>query len=62
MRLGRVAGIDLFLHWTWFVVAVLEIGAGKAAILPSSGALWNIWPCFSLCFCTNSVTRWPAGR
>ena len=24
----RVAGIDLYLHWTWFVVAVLEIGGG----------------------------------
>lgn len=30
MRLGRVAGIDLFLHWTWFVVAVLEIGARES--------------------------------
>jgi Zn-dependent protease/predicted RNA-binding Zn-ribbon protein involved in translation (DUF1610 family) len=25
LRLGRIAGIDLFLHWSWFVVAVIEI-------------------------------------
>ena len=28
IHLCRVAGIDLYLHWTWFVVAVLEIGGG----------------------------------
>jgi Zn-dependent protease len=26
IRLARVAGIDVFLHWTWFLVAVIEIG------------------------------------
>jgi Zn-dependent protease len=26
IHLGRVAGIDLYLHWSWFVVAVIEIG------------------------------------
>jgi Zn-dependent protease len=25
IRLFRVAGIDVFLHWSWFVVAVLEV-------------------------------------
>jgi len=28
LHLCRVAGIDLYLHWTWFVIAVLEIGGG----------------------------------
>jgi len=27
VHLGRVAGIDLYLHWSWFVVAVIEIGS-----------------------------------
>jgi Zn-dependent protease len=26
IHLGRIAGIDLYLHWSWFVVAVIEIG------------------------------------
>src|SRR6266566_4903683 len=29
IRLFRVAGIDVFLHWSWFVVAVFEIN-GRA--------------------------------
>ncbi len=27
IRLFRVAGIDVFLHWSWFVVALYEVGA-----------------------------------
>jgi len=27
LHLFRVAGIDVFLHWSWFVIAVYEIGA-----------------------------------
>lgn len=27
IHLVRVAGIDLFLHWSWFVVAAIEIGS-----------------------------------
>jgi Zn-dependent protease/predicted RNA-binding Zn-ribbon protein involved in translation (DUF1610 family) len=27
IHLGRVAGIDLYLHWSWFVIAVIEIGS-----------------------------------
>ncbi len=38
MHLGRVAGIDLFLHWTWFVVAMLEIGARESRY---SSVIWG---------------------
>ena len=27
IRLGRIAGVDLFLHWSWFLVAMYEIEA-----------------------------------
>lgn len=39
IRLFRVAGIDLFLHWSWFLVAVIEINnrAGNY-----SSITWNI--------------------
>ena len=39
IRLFRVAGIDLFLHWTWFLVAAYEINnrAGRYSSLT-----WNI--------------------
>ena len=38
IRLGRVAGIDLFLHWSWFLIAALEIGAGEVRY---SSFLWS---------------------
>jgi Zn-dependent protease len=44
IRLFRVAGIDVFLHWTWFLVAVFQIsqrgGYGKS--------LWNVIEYLSL--------------
>jgi Zn-dependent protease len=39
IRLGRVAGITLFLHWSWFLVAVLEINLRSKAYR-SLG--WNV--------------------
>jgi Zn-dependent protease len=38
IHLGRIAGIDLFLHWSWFAVAAIEIGnrAGQYSSLT-----WN---------------------
>lgn len=39
IHLFRFAGIDLFLHWSWFVVAIFEInGRGKTY----SSLSWNI--------------------
>lgn len=39
IRLGRIAGIELYLHWTWFLVAFYEI-QGKSGRY--SSITWNI--------------------
>jgi Zn-dependent protease len=39
LHLFRFAGIDLFLHWSWFVVAAIEISARTTAY---SSFYWNI--------------------
>jgi Zn-dependent protease len=39
IHLFRFAGIDLFLHWSWFLVAVFEINSRKASY---SSIIWNI--------------------
>ena len=33
IRLFRLAGIDVFLHWSWFVVAVYEIQVAGRRLL-----------------------------
>lgn len=39
IRLFRVAGIDLFLHWSWFLVAAIEIGSRSGTY---SSVTWNV--------------------
>ena len=39
IHLGRVAGIDLFLHWSWFVVAAIEIGSRSGRY---GSWIWNV--------------------
>src|SRR5512140_3296684 len=39
IRLFRLAGIDVFLHWSWFLVAAFEI-SGRAGAY--SSVTWNI--------------------
>lgn len=39
MRLFRIAGIDVYLHWSWFVVAAIEIQYRKGDY---SSLLWNV--------------------
>ena len=34
----RIAGIDLYLHWSWFVVALYEIGS---RVTGYSSPVWN---------------------
>lgn len=38
-RLFRVAGIDVLLHWSWFVVAIIEIQGRRRSY---SSPLWNV--------------------
>jgi Zn-dependent protease len=38
-RLGRIAGIDLFLHWTWLLVAYFEISQRPHAY---TSQVWNV--------------------
>ncbi|MGB8029552.1 MAG: site-2 protease family protein [Terracidiphilus sp.] len=38
IHLGRVAGIDLYLHWSWFVVAIFEIGSRQGRY---SSLIWS---------------------
>ena len=37
-RLFRLAGIDVFLHWSWFVVALFEIQRAR----DYSSPVWNV--------------------
>jgi Zn-dependent protease len=39
IRLFRVKGIDVFLHWSWFLVAAFEITNRQKAY---ASALWNV--------------------
>lgn len=39
IRLFRFAGIDLFLHWSWFLVAAYEIQSRKRSY---SSVAWNV--------------------
>ncbi len=38
-RLGRLAGVDLYLHWSWFVVAAIEIELKSGRY---SSVFWSI--------------------
>ena len=44
-RLFRLAGIDVFLHWSWFIVAVIEINERTTAY---SSIYWNIFEYLAL--------------
>jgi len=76
IRLLRVAGIDLFLHWSWFLVAVYEINNRRGDY---STLTWNVLEYLSL-FCiillhefghalacrqvggkANQIVLWPLG-
>jgi Zn-dependent protease len=39
IHLGRLAGVDLYLHWSWFLVAAYEIQSRQGRY---SSVLWNV--------------------
>jgi len=39
IHLVRLAGVDLYLHWSWFIVAAYEIESRKGSY---SSVLWNV--------------------
>jgi Zn-dependent protease len=39
LHLFRIKGIDVYLHWSWFIVAIFEIQARKGNY---SSVLWNV--------------------
>jgi Zn-dependent protease len=39
IHLFRVAGIDLYLHWSWFVVAIIEIQSRQGRY---TSVIWNV--------------------
>ena len=45
IRLGRVAGINLYLHWSWFVVAMIEISSRRGYY---ASRVWNVLEYLSL--------------
>ena len=45
IHLFRYAGVDVFLHWSWFIFAVFEINRGIGRY---SSALWNVLEYLSL--------------
>src|SRR6202162_5522137 len=76
IRLFRFAGIDVFLHWSWFLVAVYEIGSRPKAY---SSLILNVLEhlvlflifmlhefghalaCRSVGGTANRITLWPMG-
>jgi Zn-dependent protease len=39
LRLGRLLGVDVFLHWSWLFVAVIELQARKGQY---TSPVWNV--------------------
>ena len=42
IRLFRVAGIDVFMHWSWLVVAYFQITYRRNVGVPYSSLVWNV--------------------
>src|SRR5919108_1788912 len=76
IRLFRFAGIDLFLHWSWFLVAAFEISGRTRSY---SSITWNVLEYLALFFIVmlheyghalacrqvggraNQIVLWPLG-
>jgi len=76
IRLFRLAGVDVFLHWSWFLVAMFEISGGTSRY---SSRTWNALEYLALFFIVmlhefghslacrqvggtaNQIVLWPLG-
>jgi Zn-dependent protease len=45
IRLFRIKGIDVYLHWSWFLVALFEIQARQGRY---SSVVWNVFEYLAL--------------
>ena len=45
IHLFQAAGVDVFLHWSWFLVAAFEISSRSKSY---SSVLWNVAECLTL--------------
>ena len=62
IRLFRVAGITVLLHWSWFLAALLEIRERQGTYGSRPGTRRNTWPCSASCSGTNwAAAGLPAG-
>ena len=62
IHLYRIAGVDLYLHWSWFLVAAYEIESRKGTY---SSIAWNVLEylaLFLIVLCMNLGTLWRAGK
>lgn len=48
IRLFRLAGIDVYLHWAWFIVAVIQINRISTRTNFYSSPVWNVWEYLAL--------------
>ena len=39
IHLGRFAGVHLYLHWSWFIVAMIELSSRRGYY---QSRLWNV--------------------
>jgi len=62
IHLFRFSGIDLFLHWSWFLVAAFEIESRKGRY---SSVTWNVveyLALFLIVMLHEFGHRWLAGK
>ena len=63
IRIFRLFGIDVYLHYSWLLIAFIRIEFIHYHHYNSySGIGVNIFRCLRSCSCTNSGTRWLADR
>jgi hypothetical protein len=62
IRLFRAAGIVVFLHWSWFLVAAYEINGRGRSYSSLTFNVLEYLALFLIVLMMSSDTHWPAGR